>query len=180
MAARRVLYLLPVLLFGAIAAWFAVPLMKRTDPTLVPSVMIDRPVPAFDLPALPGQAQGLASTDLKGGVHVVNFFASWCVPCRSEHAELMKATKLQGIDLVGIAYKDQPQDVAGWLASYGDPYRRIGVDADGRTAIDWGVYGVPETYVVDAAGRIRYRHVGPLSAADVEQTLLPLIRSLGR
>src|SRR5271170_5811203 len=173
---RRALYLLPILLFVLLAAYFALGL--RRDPSLLPSALLDKPAPAFDLPGLGGKA-GLARSDLAGHVVLVNFFASWCVPCREEHPLLMRLAEEGRIILYGIDYKDKPEDAARLLTQLGDPYRRIGVDLQGRTAIDFGVYGVPETYVVDASGRIRYRQVGPITPDDYEQKLLPLLKQLG-
>jgi cytochrome c biogenesis protein CcmG/thiol:disulfide interchange protein DsbE len=174
---RRVLYLLPVVLFAAIAGYFALSL--RHDPSVLPSAMIDRPAPEFALPGL-GEHDGFATADLKGKVTLVNFFASWCAPCRVEHPLLMRLAKEGDVRLLGIAYKDDPAAAERYIAQLGDPYGRIGVDREGRVAIDFGVYGVPETYVVDKEGRIRYRQVGPLSAADWDGKVAPLLRALAR
>jgi cytochrome c biogenesis protein CcmG, thiol:disulfide interchange protein DsbE len=132
------------------------------------------------LPGLYETANRLTRNDLDGRVTLVNFFASWCTPCREEHSELMALGRLPGVALDGIAYKDKPEDTRRFLERLGDPFGRIGVDRSGTTAIDFGVYGVPETYVVDATGHIRLRHVGPLTADDVKSEILPLIRQLGR
>jgi cytochrome c biogenesis protein CcmG, thiol:disulfide interchange protein DsbE len=171
--ARKLLFLLPVALFGVLVAAFAVGL--RHDPHLVPSALINRPAPDFALPGLFDGADGLNRKDLAGRVTLVNFFASWCAPCREEHAELFALSRLSGVALDGVAYKDKPEDSRRFLHSLGNPYGRVGVDRDGSTAIDFGVYGVPETYLVDATGHIRYRHVGPLTAKDVKSELTPLI-----
>ena len=138
--------------------------------------MIDQPAPDLALPALPGRDDGLASADLAGEVTLVNFFASWCVPCLAEHPLLTRLAREDGIRVLGIAYKDEPTDTLAWLTQHGDPYRRIGVDLDGRAAIDWGVYGVPETFIVSGDGRILDKHIGPISPADLEDKILPLIR----
>ncbi|MEA2775529.1 MAG: cytochrome c biosis protein CcmG, thiol:disulfide interchange protein DsbE, partial [Acetobacteraceae bacterium] len=114
----------------------------------------------------------------KGHPFVINFFASWCVPCRIEHPLLMRLAEQNHLPLYGIAYKDKPDDASRLLATFGDPYRQIGVDKDGRVGLDFGVYGVPETYVIDSAGRIRRRFVGPLSAGTVDNELLPLLKQL--
>ena len=111
---------------------------------------------------------------------MVNVFASWCVPCRAEHPVLTHLAREKGVPLIGLNWKDGPEAARAFLAELGDPYERIGSDPGGRAGIDWGVYGVPETYVVDAAGNIRYKHVGPLSRQDVEETILPILRRLGR
>jgi len=174
---RRLLFILPVVVFLALGAAFYLSLAH--DPSIVPSALIDKPVPQFALPALLDGGAGLASDDLKGSVVVVNVFASWCVPCRAEHPLLMRLAK-EGVELVGIDYKDRPEDARRWLDNLGDPYKRIGADREGAVAIDWGVYGVPETFVVDRDATIRYKQVGPLSAGDVNDTILPLVRRLAR
>ena len=174
---RRALYLLPVALFVAVAIYFVLALRPDRDPHVLPSAMIDKPAPAFTLAGLAG-GDGLKLDALKGQVTLVNFFASWCEPCRDEHKTLMRLTKDGQAALYGIAYKDKPADAQRFLAQLGNPYRAIGLDESGRTAIDFGVYGVPETYVIDKQGRIRLRHVGPLSDADVARELLPLLKEL--
>ena len=175
---RRLLFLLPVALFVAIAVYFLLALNPNRDPTRVPSALIDQPAPAFQLAGLDG-GQGLALSALKGQVAVVNFFASWCEPCRDEHALLMGLEKQIGVPVYGIAYKDKQPDTERFLKQLGDPYHAIGVDENGRTAIDFGVYGVPETYVIDREGRIRYRQVGPITQEDYERKILPLLKQLG-
>jgi cytochrome c biogenesis protein CcmG/thiol:disulfide interchange protein DsbE len=174
---RRLVFLLPVALFIAVAAYFLLALNPNRDPQLLPSALIDKPAPSFDLAGL-GDAKGLALDGFKGQVAVVNFFASWCEPCRDEHPVLMGLEKTIGVPLYGIAYKDKPADTQHFLAQLGDPYRAIGLDESGRTAIDFGVYGVPETYVIDKEGRIRKRFVGPLSPSQVARELLPLVQQL--
>jgi cytochrome c biogenesis protein CcmG/thiol:disulfide interchange protein DsbE len=139
--------------------------------------MIDQPTPDFALAGL-GDKSGLARADLASDVAVINFFASWCVPCRTEHPLLMRLSGDLKVPLYGIDYKDKPEAAARFLEQLGDPYRRIGVDRDGRVGIDFGVYGVPETYVIDKAGRIRLRHVGPLTAEDVAREIAPLVKAL--
>ena len=173
---RRLLFLVPLALFAVLAAYFALGLGR--DPSVLPSALIDKAAPEFSLPGL-GERAGLATADLAGGVTLVNFFASWCAPCRVEHPLLMRLKQEGRVALYGIDYKDKPEDATRLLGQLGDPYGRIGVDRAGRTAIDFGVYGVPETYVVDASGRIRYRQVGPITADDYEQKLLPLLKQLG-
>ncbi len=168
---RRLLYLVPLVLFAGLAIYFGLGLAR--DPRYIPSALIDKPVPQFDLPGLPGQP-GLATSDLAGKVTLINFFASWCVECRTEHANLMKLGDEKGVNLYGIAWKDKDPDTLRWLATLGNPYRRVGVDADNRAGIDFGVYGVPETYVIDKEGRIRFKQVGPITP-DVLQHKLPAL-----
>lgn len=175
---RKLLFLLPVALFAMLVIAFAVGL--RHDPHLLPSALIDRPAPDFTLHGLYDGTRGLTRNDLEGRVTLVNFFASWCAPCREEHPELMALGRLPGVTLYGIAYKDKPEESSRFLDRLGNPFGHIGVDRNGTTAIDFGVYGVPETYLVDATGHIRLRHVGPLTAEDVKSEILPLIQQLGR
>ena len=170
---RKLIFLLPAALLVALLAAFAAGL--RHDPHLLPSALIDRPVPDFSLPTLYQGADGLTRKDLEGRVTLVNFFASWCAPCREEQPQLMALAHRRGVTLDGIAYKDKPEQSRRFLDRLGNPYSRIGIDSDGTTAIDFGVYGVPETYVIDASGRIRYRHVGPLTTEDVKDKILPVI-----
>ena len=180
-AARRLRYLLPVFVFVGLAAALGVQLLTG-DPSKVPSALIDKPVPEFALPPVQGfeEAGGFATGDLgQGEIALVNIFASWCGPCRVEHPLLMALAEAGTVPLYGINYKDTPEDAERWLGRLGNPYTLMGADLDGRTGIDWGVYGVPETFVVDGAGRIRHRHVGVLSQFDLDETILPLIEELG-
>ena len=174
---RKALYLLPLLAFLVLVTWFALALRPNYDPQTLPSAMIDQPAPAFDLAALNGGAN-LSLSGLKGQVVLVNFFASWCVPCRVEQPILMRLAKQDHVALYGIDYKDQPAAAKRVLAELGDPYRAIGLDADGITGINFGVYGVPETYVIDKDGQIRKRFVGPLTEQSLQQELLPLLKQL--
>jgi cytochrome c biogenesis protein CcmG/thiol:disulfide interchange protein DsbE len=174
---RRALYLLPLLVFCALVLWFGLALRPGRDPQILPSALIDQPAPAFDLATL-GGGSNLALSGLKGQVVLVNFFASWCAPCRIEHPILMRLTAQEHVALYGIDYKDRPEDARRILAQLGDPYRAIGLDPEGITGINFGVYGVPETYVIDKTGQIRKRFVGPLTADALQQELLPLLKQL--
>jgi cytochrome c biogenesis protein CcmG, thiol:disulfide interchange protein DsbE len=176
---RAILFALPAGLFLLLALYFGLALRPGHDPSILPSALIDKEAPAFDLASLSGSGT-LARDGLRGQPVVINFFASWCAPCRIEHPLLMRLAKQEGIPLYGIAYKDKPEESARFLSQFGNPYRAVGVDQDGRTGLDFGAYGVPETYVLDAAGRVRKRFVGPLTTDSVERELLPLLRQLAR
>ena len=169
-------FIIPVAVFAAVAATLAVGLTLK--PGEIPSVLLDRPVPEFDLPPVMGRPRGLASDELKGEVRLVNFFASWCVACRAEHPLLNRLTEDNVVPVYGVNYKDKPEDARAWLDRLGDPYVRSGADIAGRVGIDWGVYGLPETFIVDGEGRIVYKHIGAIDAAALEETILPLIESL--
>ena len=173
---KRALFLLPLVLFLGIAAYFAIGLTK--DPSILPSALIDKPAPEFALEPLKTDKPGLAKADLGGEVALINVFASWCVPCRAEHPVLMRLAEENTVPIYGINDKDRKKDALAWLGELGDPYQRIGHDLSGRAGINWGVYGVPETYIIGKDGRIRYRHVGPLFPETLEETILPLIREL--
>lgn len=174
----RLLWLLPVVVFAVIAGFLLWGLDPSRDPSEIPSALIGKPVPEFNLPPVKGRTLGLSSTDLKGQVSLVNVFASWCTACRYEHSLLMRL-KMEGfVPIHGINYKDRPEDAAEWLDRLGDPYTRTGVDIDGRVSIDWGIYGVPETFVIDREGRIAYKHIGAVTPKVLDETLLPLIRRL--
>ena len=174
---RGWIFLIPAAVFGLLAAGFYAGL--GIDPNVLPSPLIDHPAPRFALPPLQGEAQGFSSADLKGHVSLVNAFASWCAPCRAEHPVLNALAHTGRVPIFGIDYKDKEELARAWIAELGNPYTRIGAD-DGRVGIDWGVYGVPETFIVDKDGRIRYKHVGPLTEADVERTIMPLVARLER
>jgi cytochrome c biogenesis protein CcmG/thiol:disulfide interchange protein DsbE len=174
---KRVFYLLPLLIFLVIVGYFSFSLRPGHDIHELPSAMVEKLAPSFDLAGL-GDTKPLVLDGLKGHPFVINFFASWCVPCRIEHPLLMRLAEQDHLPLYGIAYKDRPEDSSRLLATFGDPYRQIGMDPDGRTGLNFGVYGVPETYVIDSAGRIRRRFVGPLNAETVNKELLPLLKQL--
>jgi len=178
MRRRNVLAFLPLALaavLGVVLAWGL-----TRDPSNLPSTLIGKPVPDFALPPVKGRTLGLSRVDLKGEVSLVNVFASWCVACREEHPLFMKLAAQGTVPLHGLNYKDQPDDAARWLNSLGDPYTRTGADISGRVAIDWGVYGVPETFVIGADGRIAYKHIGPVNEEALNGTILPLVEELRR
>jgi cytochrome c biogenesis protein CcmG/thiol:disulfide interchange protein DsbE len=135
-------------------------------------------VPHFDLPAVKGRSLGLSSSDLTGEVSLVNVFASWCTACRAEHPLFMQLKAAGVVAIHGLNNKDLPDNAATWLDTLGDPYTRTGADRDGRVAIDWGVYGVPETFVITKDGRIAHKHIGPLTDKDLDKTVLPMVERL--
>jgi cytochrome c biogenesis protein CcmG/thiol:disulfide interchange protein DsbE len=171
---RKLWLFLPLALFALLVALFYFRL-GAGDPSRVPSALLNKPVPDFSLPPIgPGTSEGLTKADLSSGLHVVNVWASWCGPCRLEHAILMKLSGDHRIDLVGINYKDVPENAARFLGALGNPFARIGADRDGKVGIDWGVYGVPETFVVKD-GVIVHKVIGPLSEEGVASDLMPAI-----
>ncbi len=172
----RLLVLLPVAVFAALAVALYWGLWNRDD--RLPSVLIGKPVPEFSLPPVLGRDEGLSKQDLIGHVSLVNVFASWCVPCRAEHPLFLELSASGEVPLYGINYKDPPEQARAWLDELGDPYTRIGADRDGRAGIEWGVYGVPETYVIADDGTIAYRHVGPITRVILQDTLMPMERDL--
>jgi len=163
----------PIGLFLLVATFLGIGLLL--NPRIIPSALIDKPLPAFNLPPIDGISPGLSSDDLKGGVQIINVFASWCGPCRVEHPMLMELKRKGVAPLHALNYKDAPANARAFLAETGDPYTRIGSDRDGRVGIELGVYGVPETFVIDKHGRIVFKHVGPLGPHDVTTKLLPAI-----
>lgn len=176
---KQILVLLPIALFAVLFAAFLWGLAPDRNPREVPSALIDKSVPDFELPSVDGlDTPGLKTGDLTGDVILVNFFASWCIPCRVEHPLLMTLAEEGEVQLVGINYRDKPEDAVAWLDELGNPYARIGADLKARTGIDWGVSGVPETFVIDPSGRIRYQHIGPIQPDALEGTIRPMIRKL--
>jgi len=175
---RRLLWGLPVILFAVLAGLLLWGLDPARDPSEVPSVLIGKLAPDFALPPVKGRALGFSTEDLKGQVSLVNVFASWCVACRAEHPLLMRLKRDGVVPINGLNYKDKPDDAAQWLGTMGDPYTRVGADLDGRVAIDWGVYGVPETFVVDRDGRIVYKRIGPITGEILDRKIIPLIEKL--
>ena len=176
---RRVWLLLPLLVFVGLAGFFAVGLTR--DPRTIRSVLINQPVPDFELPPIRGRERGFASADLKGQVSLVNIFGSWCVACQVEHPFLMKIKERNIVPLHGIDWREETPDAGpNWLKRYGDPYTLIGDDPRSRAAIAFGVTGAPETFVVDGNAVIRYKHVGPITPEVWNKTLWPLIQELRR
>jgi len=164
------------MIFAVMAVFLGIGLTM--DPREIPSPLIGKPVPQFNLPAVKGRTLGLATADLRGQVSLVNVFASWCVACREEHPHWVELAKKNIVPIHGLNYKDKPDDAQAWLDQLGDPYTRTGVDRDGRVGIDWGVYGVPETFVVDRNGRIAYKHIGAITPEVLRDKLLPLVAQL--
>jgi len=177
---RRFLVILPLLVFIALAALFFYRLGSG-DPSRIPSALIGRPVPQTDLPPVESLTQdgkplpGVNAADFKDSVTLVNVWASWCVPCHDEVPFLDELAKDKRIRLVGINYKDQDDNARRFIGRYGNPYAAVGSDPNGRAAIDWGVYGVPETFVVGRDGRIAYKLVGPITAGNLKAVLMPAV-----
>lgn len=171
---RIALALAPLVVLAGLIAVFAASINR--DPSLVASVLIDRPAPEFELAAVDGLGvPGFDRAGLMGEVTLVNVFASWCVPCRDEHPVLEALKAVTGVRLFGINQKDAADNARGFLAELGNPYDAVGADSSGRTSIDWGVYGVPETFIVDARGVIRFKHTGPLAMEDIAREIIPAI-----
>ena len=170
--------LLPLAVFLIIVAFLWVGLYR--DPREVPSPLVDKPAPAFTLAQLHEPGKKLSTADMKGQVWLLNVWASWCVSCRVEHPLLVELARANVVPVIGLNYKDRNELGKQWLTQNGDPYKISVVDADGRVGIDWGVYGVPETFVIDKSGMIRYKQIGPVTAEALEQKILPLVRELQR
>ena len=168
-------FLIPLAIFVVLAGFLAAGLSR--DPHLVPSPLVGKPAPAFTLPRL-DQAATFAPAEMQGRVWMLNVWASWCGACRQEHPLLTDVARSGVVPLIGLDYKDTVPDARRWLAEHGDPYQLTAVDADGRVGIDYGVYGVPETYVIDRAGIIRYKHIGPVTPDVLQAKILPLVREL--
>jgi cytochrome c biogenesis protein CcmG/thiol:disulfide interchange protein DsbE len=179
---RRTALFFPLAIFGLLVALFFIRLYAG-DASRIPSPLIGKPVPSFALPPLEGlqRTPGLTSDDLRQGhVSVVNVFASWCAPCHSEHAMLIalardERLKAKGVRVAGLAYKDEPSNALKFLTEDGNPFAQIGVDQAGRVAIDFGVYGVPETFVIRGDGTVAYKFIGPLTPQSLQTTLIPEI-----
>lgn len=169
-------YLLPLGIFAALVVLLAVGL--TLNPRDVPSPLIDKPAPVFSLPQLHRPDQSISPADMLGKVWLLNVWASWCVACRAEHPMMNALARSGEVTIIGLNYKDRPETALQWLRQLGNPYRTSAVDEAGRAGIDWGVYGVPETFVVDKQGIIRYKHIGPVGKKDLDEKILPLVRQL--
>lgn len=176
--------ILPLLIFAGIAALFALAL-KSGDPSRLPSAFIGKPAPAYAFTPLDGasgtKVNGFDQKALStGSVTIVNYWASWCAPCVEEHPQLVALKDVPGVVLAGVNMKDEPDNARRFLSRYGNPFAMLGQDRSGRGAIEWGVYGTPETFILDAKGIIRAKHVGPISKADLDRKILPAIEAARR
>ena len=169
-------FIFPLVIFIVLVGFLAAGLGLK--PREVPSPLIGKPAPVFVLPQLHVPQSAISPADMKGKVWLFNVWASWCVSCRKEHPVLMNLAKLGTLPIIGLDYKDDRDAGIGWLREHGDPYILSAFDRDGRVGIDYGVYGVPESFLIDKNGVIRYKHIGPLSQKDVEEKLLPLVKEL--
>lgn len=170
-------FAIPAIMLGLLSVLLYVGL--GLNPRELPSPLIGQPAPAFNLPRLQNAEQRFTEQDLQGGIRLVNVWATWCGGCREEH-HILLALKDAGVPIVGLNYKDETPKAKQWLKQTGDPYTQVAVDADGRVALDWGVYGVPETFLVDQNGIIQHKYVGPMTPAIVEQDLLPRLKQLSQ
>ena len=177
---RRLAFLIPLAGFLLLAGFASLALLAtlrgERDMTQLPSAMVGKPAPAVALPDLRDAGSTVSAIDFKGRPFLVNVFASWCAPCRAEAPALAQLS--EEIEIFGIAYKDKPEDTRGFLATYGDPFAGIGIDRDGDAGMRWGVYGVPETFLVDVSGTIILRHAGPIDRRVLDELLRPAIRDL--
>lgn len=171
-------FALPLAIFAVLLVLLGIGL--KLDPREVPSPLIGKPAPHFELPQLREATKTFTERDMLGKVWVLNVWASWCVSCREEHPVLLDLAASGAVPIYGLNYKDRREDGLAWLKGMGDPYRLSIYDLDGRVGIDYGVYGVPETYVIDKAGVIRYKRIGPLTPQIVKEKVLPLVQELGR
>jgi cytochrome c biogenesis protein CcmG/thiol:disulfide interchange protein DsbE len=169
-------FLLPLVLFVVLVGFLAVGL--GLDPREVPSPLVGKPAPEFEVPQLSAPDKSFSPKEMLGKVWLLNVWASWCVSCRQEHPVLVQYSRNGGIPIIGLDYKDQRADGMQWLAQFGNPYVLSAVDADGRVGINYGVYGVPETYLIDKAGTIRYKQIGPVTPEVLEKKILPLVKEL--
>jgi cytochrome c biogenesis protein CcmG/thiol:disulfide interchange protein DsbE len=169
-------YIIPLVVFGALVAFFAIGLTR--DPREVPSPLIDKPAPPFTLTQLHDEKSTFSAEGMKGKVWLLNVYASWCVACQQEHPLLMQMSRRKEVPIIGLNYKDQRGDGLQWLARHGNPYDLSAFDVEGKVGIDYGVYGVPETFVIDKQGVIRYKQIGPITPEALEKTIMPLVKKL--
>jgi cytochrome c biogenesis protein CcmG, thiol:disulfide interchange protein DsbE len=169
-------FLLPLGIFVLLVVLLAVGLTR--DPKRVPSPLIDKVAPAFSLPKLHSQAEKFSPADMQGKVWILNVWASWCVSCRAEHEIIKRLAKMQIVDIIGLDYKDEVADGKRWLQQFGNPYAFSVADQDGRVGIDWGVYGVPETFIIGKDGLIKYKHIGPVTAQSLQDEIIPRLKAL--
>lgn len=177
---RHLIFILPLVVVAVLLAVFWRGLDPARNPASLSSALVGKSVPAFQLPGLTADQPGLSDADLKGQVTVLNFFASWCAPCRAEHPMLMDIARDPAIKLVGITYKDEPAKSLAFLEELGNPFAAIGVDETGRIGIDFGLTGVPETYIIDRDGIVRYRLPQPIDPARLRDEIMPLIAELAK
>ncbi len=169
-------FLIPIGLFVLLG--FLLGYGLKLDPRKIPSPLVNKPLPAFSLPTLEDPKKLITNADLRGRVVMINVWASWCVACKQEHPLLLELAQRKQIPIIGLNYKDKPADASKVLETEGNPYDTIIVDASGRTGIDWGVYGVPESFILDKQGVIRYKQIGPITPEVWEKTLWPRIQEL--
>ncbi len=169
-------FMIPLVAFAVLAGFLAVGL--RLDPHEVPSPLVGKPAPAFRLATLADPARQIGPADLRGKVWLLNVWASWCSSCREEHEVMLELAKRNVVPIYGLDYKDQPDDARSWLDQLGNPYTATLSDLDGRVGIDYGVYGVPETYVIDKEGVIRHKHIGPVTREVLDRKIVPLVKEL--
>jgi cytochrome c biogenesis protein CcmG/thiol:disulfide interchange protein DsbE len=174
--ARYLRYLAPLAIFALLVAFLYRGL--SLDPKLVPSPLIGKPMPTFTLTRLDNPAATISDADFKGKVTLLNVWATWCVSCRQEHETLVQLAKTGQVDIYGLNYKDNREDAKRWLSRFGNPYVANAFDSDGRVGIDWGVYGAPETFIIDREGIIRHKHIGPLTIQIINDEILPLVAKL--
>lgn len=173
---RTLRFFVPLAVFLGIAVFLFRGL--GIDPRKVPSPLVGKPAPTFSLPELRDPNRTVSNQDLLGQVSLLNVWATWCVSCRAEHQELMRIAREDGLQILGLNYKDDRAEAQQWLKRLGDPYRMNAFDQDGRVGIDWGVYGTPETFLIDRKGIIRYKHIGPVDRGVWQETLRPLVQQL--
>ena len=171
-------FAIPLAIFIVLVVFLAIGLGH--DPHEVPSPLINKPAPAFQLSQLQDPTKTFSAQDMRGKVWLLNVWSSWCISCREEHPVLLEFSRSGDVPLYGLDYKDKPEDALGWLGDFGNPYVLSAMDTDGRVGIDYGVYGVPETYLIDRDGVIRFKQVGPLTPEILQKTVLPLVKDLNK